>query len=594
VFRSFSLRVSSMIIATATACDPGSTVTETKRPPVPASTSGCQSDEVRVGTQCLAIPDIKLNTVGYLVGRTKRATARAIEGVDTFVVATADTDEAVYAGTLALATDNADTADFTRVADFTDFDVEGTYVLKIDGLSVSPPFQIGQDVMNEPLRLTMLGLYGQRCGVPVGFSYLGETFEHAACHLHDALRDGDVADGKGGWHDAGDYGKYTVNAAFSLALILKAWEDFGSRLQSFAHIPDYTGELPHWLAEAKFQLDQILKMQLADGSAVHMIGPYNATSDAGRATFPGMISPEADTGVRAFSGASTTATADLAAVTALAARVFRPFDAEYADKCLAAALAAMAYLGQVPETVWPSLTRFTHDAYETSSADSDDRFWALVELWRTTSDPSLLVQVEASLRTHVSTNFDWGSVDNLGMFSYVQATSSARDPSKLASAQQSILQSADELVGGATRNAYGRALDQMYYWGINGVLARSVVTLNVANTISPKAEYMNAAVQQIDHLLGRNAFGRSFVTGLGYLPPMYPHHRPSAADGEAWPGLLVGGPNPGSDDDPIKAKRATGLAPGLVWFDESGSYSTNEIAINWNASLAYALAWFYR
>jgi endoglucanase len=99
---------------------------------------------------------------------------------------------------------------------------------------------------------------------------------------------------------------------------------------------------------------------------------------------------------------------------------------------------------------------------------------------------------------------------------------------------------------------------------------------------------LDAAAQQLDHLFGRNPFGRTMVTGLGYLPARNPHHRPSQRDGieEPWPGLLVGGPNP---DDPVAAKQA----PGLAWTDYAGDYFVNEVAINWNTALAYALAGFY-
>ena len=43
---------------------------------------------------------------------------------------------------------------------------------------------------------------------------------------------------------------------------------------------------------------------------------------------------------------------------------------------------------------------------------------------------------------------------------------------------------------------------------------------------------------------------------------------------DPWPGYLVGGPHPKAGD----------------WHDEQGDYRTNEIAINWNSALVYALA----
>lgn len=581
--RTLSLSLCSIFCLVAVGCDPGTGVTTPKSTFVAPKI--CKREEIWDGKECLLPPEIKVNTVGYLVGRAKRATLPAVDGSSTFAVVSSDTDEVMFEGPLAEPTENVDTDDTTQVADFSSFDVEGEYVLRVDGLKESPPFRIGPDVLDESLRVTMLGLYGQRCGVAVEFEYDGYTFSHAACHQHDALREGTEVDGVGGWHDAGDYGKYTVNAAFALAFILKAWEDFGPTLAGVEHIPNHEGALPPWLDEAKFQLDQILKMQLPDGSAAHMIGP---------AQFPGMIPPEQDGTPRSFTGIGTAATADLAAIAAMASRVFRPFDAEYADKCLAAAQLAQSFLDVNVDSILPDFSKFTHQAYRTQ--DSDDRFWAQVELWRTTGDPALLAAVEASLRGSVGINFDWSNVDNLGMFSYVQATSDARDPEKLAEVQRLIVASADQLVAGAARHAYGRGIDQMYYWGSNGVVARSTLNLFVANSIQPDAKYLDAAIQQIDFLLGRNVFGRSFVTGLGFLPAMHPHHRQSQGDSiqVPWPGLLVGGPNAGNDDDPVKAAAAADLSSGRVWFDDSGSYGTNEIAINWNSALAYGLAGFFK
>jgi hypothetical protein len=78
-------------------------------------------------------------------------------------------------------------------------------------------------------------------------------------------------------------------------------------------------------------------------------------------------------------------------------------------------------------------------------------------------------------------------------------------------------------------------------------------------------------------VFGRNVHGRSYVTGLGHQPPLHPHDRGSASDGVLgpWPDFLVGGPHPRPTD----------------WFDVQEDYRTNEIAINWNSALVYALAW---
>jgi endoglucanase len=215
----------------------------------------------------------------------------------------------------------------------------------------------------------------------------------------------------------------------------------------------------------------------------------------------------------------------------------------------------------------------------------------LAELWRTTGDAELLSRVEAAIPASAKSNYDWGDVANLGLFTYVQATGDGRDATKLEAAKKAVIDSAKILVQNSSNHAYGRSLGSTYYWGVNGVLARTATNLFVANQIAPDDAYLDAVAKQIDHLFGRNPFGRTMVTGLGFLPANSPHHRPSQGDGvfNAWPGLLVGGPNSQSD-----TAKAQGAAPGRAWYDSDGDYYVNEIAINWNTALAYALAGFYQ
>ena len=68
------------------------------------------------------------------------------------------------------------------------------------------------------------------------------------------------------------------------------------------------------------------------------------------------------------------------------------------------------------------------------------------------------------------------------------------------------------------------------------------------------------------------------MTGLGHEPPLHPHDRRNGINGflEPWPGYLVGGAWPTARD----------------WRDDQDDYRTNEIAINWNGALIYALAEF--
>jgi endoglucanase len=141
----------------------------------------------------------------------------------------------------------------------------------------------------------------------------------------------------------------------------------------------------------------------------------------------------------------------------------------------------------------------------------------------------------------------------------------------------SALASADSLAARAEAAAFGRAING-YWWGSNGAVARAAMNLTVGAVLAPDSagRYNDAIAMQLDHLLGRNIYDRTQVTGIGYHPPIRPHHRPSIADDASnpWPGLMVGGSQPDA----------------VSWKDSSDDASLNEIAINWNAPLTFAAA----
>ena len=109
----------------------------------------------------------------------------------------------------------------------------------------------------------------------------GVTYSHEACHLDDAYLDY-VGGGHTrspvtrGWHDAGDYNKYTVNGAFAAGVLLLAWEQNGPRLRALRlPQPNTSPGLPDFLSEVRWETDWLLTMQAADGSAYQKVSTVN-------------------------------------------------------------------------------------------------------------------------------------------------------------------------------------------------------------------------------------------------------------------------------------------------------------------------------
>jgi endoglucanase len=151
-----------------------------------------------------------------------------------------------------------------------------------------------------------------------------------------------------------------------------------------------------------------------------------------------------------------------------------------------------------------------------------------------------------------------------------------------------ILNIANEYIAHVSGSAFSTVMGQSkkdFIWGSNSVAANQGVLLIKAYQLSGDKKYVDYALSNLDYLLGRNATGYCFLTGIGSRSPMFPHHRESTADGvtDPVPGLLVGGPNPGMQDHCTYEFKE----PETAYSDSVCAYASNEIAINWNAPMVY-------
>lgn len=518
---------------------------------------------------------IRLDTVGYLPELPKVASIAAGSCTNFQVVRVSD-GKIIFSGPVSGPKFNADTGENLCFADFSSCREPGIFQLDVPGVGRSPSFEISRTAFTEAYRTTMLGMYLWRCGTAVSATFDGRTFAHAACHTNDAWLD-HVGGGHtnvpslGGWHDAGDYNKYVVNAGVSVGVMLRAWEDFGGALEKvkLQLPPDHSG-LPDFLREVKYELDWLLTMQAPDGSVYCKVSTEH---------FGSFIFPEAEQTPRFFVPWGSAATANFVAMLALAARDFQKYDPVFAAQCRQAAQKSYQFLLQNPEDHPADQSQFATGTY--GVRDREARLWAAAELWETTGDADCLRDFEQRASQgdgRIDASWDYGNVKNLGELTYLFSARSGRDTNLVATVRRHLLQTADGIVATAAAHGYARPLGDRYSWGGNGTVARQAVVLHAAEKISPNPAYRATALDAVHYLLGRNSFGRSFVTGIGFEPPLHPHDRFSAALnlGVPCPGRLVGGPQPHAED----------------WVDSQADYTRNEIAINWNTALIYALAEF--
>ncbi len=576
-----------------------------------------------VGIRQLAVSqtatiNIKVDQVGYSPGAPKIAFITAPgSSPQSFSIKRTSDNGVAFQGKLSSAAHDSNTGDDVQAADFSGLRELGRYYIDVPGVGRSWNFDVNPNVYARAYQLAMLGFYGQRCGTAVDLGPDFPGYKHPACHLkgefHPSSGKSGERDNIGGWHDAGDYGRYVVNSGISTGSLLWAWELYGSKLKDIKlHIPESGNGTPDILNEARWNLEWMLKMQDDDG------GVWQKQTST---KFSEFIMPQDDKLLSKIVGTgsapykSTCATADLAAVAAIAARVYKPYDWKFASRNLEAARKAWQWTEKNSNVLFKNPPGISTGEYGDDNC-KDERLWAAAELWRT-SDGILIASNNAPYRNFFLENYreflpkidsvpaeGWREVAAMGLWSYALSEgetgktrpsdplASGADPAIVKEIRESSIAAAKRIAQRTESDPYRVSLvAKDYVWGSNGVAASYGLQLLVANAFSPDPAFVNAAEDNLHYLLGRNTFSLSWVTQLGEHPFRHPHHRPSGADKneEPWPGLLSGGPNAGRQDAILTAL-PKGLPPAKVYADDQGSYASNEIAINWQAALVFLLA----
>ena len=467
-----------------------------------------------------------------------------------------------------------------QLVDFSELKDPGKYSVKVGGNVLRGDLVVKEETYKDVFKAAAKWFYYQRASVALEEQYAGQ-WKRAAGHLDENVSfhnstgaSGSIKSPKG-WYDAGDYGKYIVNSGITTYTLLSLYEHFPEYFKTLKWNIPADGQLPDLLAEIKWNLDWMLTMQASDGTVYHKLTALG---------FPGDVMPAEDSDVRYVIGKSAEAAFDFAGVMALASRVYKPFDASYASTCLEAAKKAYTWASSnmnVHFTANPA--GVSTGTYEGSDA-SDEKLFAGTELAITTGDASYK---QSGSSANISY---WG--DMSGIATYGKATHESVF-SDAAEAKQKLLSTADKFVE-RTQTGFGVVMSKEdFVWGSNAAASNQGIWLLHAYYLTGDEKYYTAAVQTLNYLLGKNPLDMSFVTGFGTKSPMMPHHRPSTADGvtDPVPGMLVGGPQPGGEDVGSAAEwkcadYRTGFAA-TAYTDQRCSYATNEVAINWNAPLAY-------
>ena len=529
---------------------------------------------------------IVVNQIGYPADGEKKA---IFWDEGEFEVVDAETGAAVFRGATAAPRTDGASGDSVAAGDFTPLDTPGRYYIRhVRTGDRSATFAIGPAPYEDVHRGLLKAFYFFRCGTELAEPYAG-PWTHKACHLSEGIVYGEPGrrlDGRGGWHDAGDYGKYTVPAAKAVADLLLAHEWFPDAFRKPLPLPETDGRMPDVLHECRWELEFLLKMQdPATGGAFHKLTTKR---------FPPLDrKPEDDLDDLYFLPVSPTATGCLAAVTAMASRAYRPYDAAFADRCLASARRAWAWLAANPDAPNFKNPEDVHTGEYGDDCHDDERFWAAAELFRATGEARYRDEMKRLAgRPFSKTALGWADVGGYGTIACLLHDEAGIGPDLRDTLLAEWKSGADRILRTADASGFAVALETGdYIWGSNMLVMNNAMHLLIAGRLFGDPAYEKTALDQVHYLLGRNALDLSFVTGFGDRAVQNPHYRPGVADGVAdpVPGFVAGGPNVRLQDD-VARQSLAGLPPARCFIDHRDSYSTNEVAIYWNSPAVFVLS----
>ncbi|MBN1182053.1 MAG: glycoside hydrolase family 9 protein [Bacteroidales bacterium] len=538
--------------------------------------------------------NIRVNQAGFLPNTVKYA-AIINSTADSFEIKTSTLSATVYKGALTTQKYYASSGENVKIADFSFLQTPGNYVVVVSDLGKSVTFAIKQDVFISVSKAAIKALYYNRASMPLLSAYAG-AWARAAGHPDTAVvvhasaasverPAGTIISTPGGWYDAGDYNKYVVNSGISVFCLLSAYESYPEYFDTLElNIPESGNGIPDILDEALYNVKWMMTMQDTNDGGV-----YHKTTAA---SFESQIMPAACTSTRYVAAKGTAAALDFAAIMAMTSRIYKDYLPVLSAQALEQALDAWQWAKNnpnVPFTNPPAMDGYPHigtGEYGDENFD-DEFFWCASELYITTKDNQYYNEIHIDSMT-----FDvpgWGSVHTLGLMSLITNRNSLTSVADTALAKSKLV----ELVKddkSKTINAPYKIPCEFFSWGGNSGFACTGMLLMQAYGLTGDAAYYNAALSALDYLMGKNATQYCFITGTGTKRPMHIHHRISTADAvtEPVPGFLAGGPATTKLDD-CGSSSYPSLLPARAYLDQTCSYSTNEVAINWNCPLVYLL-----
>ena len=514
--------------------------------------------------------EIFINQIGYRSDDNKIVfVSKAAKGdAENFEVCEKAGGKTVFTGPLVQAPEDAESGGGYFTGDFSSVQTAGEYFIKVGGQE-SFGFKLAEDVYDAVTLSTLKYFTDSRCGQ--GICHTGEAEIYGTDEKKNV---------QGGWHDAGDYGRYVVAGTKTVMDLLLGYKKCPEAFKDF-----------DLLAEVRFELEWLLQMQREDGAVYHKISCYH---------FCAFIMPQDEKDQLVLAPVSTAATADFAGCLAYASAFYKDSDPAFADILLQAALKAQNYLFSHDDEFYINPPEITTGGYGDRDV-RDERYFALCALFGATGDVNYLnhaIKYREDKKKDKpdpkhpwncgwQEGFGWPFVSGYGTECLLEKSDQI-PADLLAEIHSGIIAQAEKYLETSQASAF-KYCSKFVFWGSNGAICDLAHILFIAYDLTGREDFYNAAKAQVDYILGCNPLNYCYVTGEGTKSVLHPHHRPSGARKAVYPGMLAGGPC-GALLDAYAKEHLTGQPPLKCYADAEPSYSTNEVAIYWNSALVYCLA----
>jgi len=422
----------------------------------------------------------------------------------------------------------------------------------------SLPTQYGAAGYDEVLHKA-LGFYGaQRCGDTDNWLLTTNPYGDS-CHLQDGpgLRAG--LDLTGGWHDAGDYLKFSLTTAWSAYTLLKARDAFPEAFSGGA-----------LLDEVRIATDYLIKVHPDPNTLIAMVGGDEDHTVWVTSPYQSTLGYSQGGGQRMVTDGASADVAGLVAA-ALALMSMQTDDAAHAAEALAVAESVYA-LGQ--QRPWTTDTPFYED-----SGWQDNMLCGAIELYRATGNLDYLEDArgyDEAVDAH-GWVVSWSQSADYGRHSMAEIGEGG--------ARSHWQTDVDRYLESVSSQSHTAGMAFFTDWGTLRYALGAAFSAGLYYDITGDTRYRDFAISQLDYAMGSNSYGRSFIVGWGNNPPTHPHHANSYGSNTLdWDlsgphafsldGAMVGGPT----------QYATGPStPG--YSDETSDWVGNEVTIDYNSGL---------